>query len=220
MPIPRALAAAGLLAAAAYFGGLVAEARWLLVATKGIPIAVLIVGVLRGPQTPYARRIAAGLALALVGDMILMVHTEAAFLAGLVVNLLAHLVYIAAFLGTTRRPALALLVPYLAWTVPLFLFLQPKLGGMAAPVAAYTAAITAMMWRAGACVGHSPYTRAAQWSAALGAVGFALCDSVLAWHRFHTHLAWASYVIMSCYWLGQWGIARSAYLTPRTTRTA
>ena len=51
------------------------------------------------------------------------------------------------------------------------------------------------------------------------AVGFALCDSVLAWHRFHTHLAWASYVIMRCYWLGQWGIARSAYLTPRTTRT-
>jgi alkenylglycerophosphocholine/alkenylglycerophosphoethanolamine hydrolase len=210
--MPPALAGAGLLAAGVYFVGLVLGAPALLVATKALPVAALIVAVLRGPKGAYPRWITAGLTLAMIGDLILLGRSEGAFMAGLVANLIAHLVYVGAFLSTTRRPALVLLVPYLVWTVPLFLFVRPGLGGMAGPVAAYTAAITAMMWRAGACVGHSPRSRAAEWSAALGAMGFALCDSILAVNRFHTPLAWASYVLIAAYWLGQWGIARSAYL--------
>ena len=65
-----------------------------------------------------------------------------------------------------------------------------------------------MMWRAAA--GEETSSRWSQWVGVLGAMGFALCDSLIALNRFHRPIAGAQLAIMTFYWLGQLGLSLSA----------
>jgi alkenylglycerophosphocholine hydrolase len=154
----------------------------------------------------YARLLAAGLLVSMVAD----VAIEWSFMAGLALFLLAHLVYVAAFL-TGRPPLRPLrLVPVLVFLGGAYSAVAPGLGSLRGPVLAYMAAIGTMVWRAAARVGrHGPST-AAEWSACLGAVSFALSDTLLALDRFRAPMPHASYGIMLLYWAGQLGIGLSA----------
>ena len=64
------------------------------------------------------------------------------------------------------------------------------------------------MWRAAALLDRP----ADFWTLAafFGALLFAASDTLIAVNRFHTPTPGAGYLIIVSYWLGQWGIARSA----------
>lgn len=176
---------------------------WMIV--KPLPVLGLALWTARRPGR-YARVLTAGLLVSMVADLAI----EWSFMAGLGLFLLAHIVYVAAFLAG-RAPLRPLrLVPVLVFLAAAYAAVAPGLGSLRGPVLAYMAAIGTMVWRAAARVGrHGPAT-AAEWSACLGAVSFALSDTLLALDRFRAPIAGAHAVIMVLYWAGQLGIALSA----------
>ena len=97
--------------------------RWLWLAFKPLPVLGLGVWVLGAPRSAYRNRVAAGLMLSLVGDVLI----EASFVAGLAAFLLAHVAYIAAFLADTKRPRLLRALPIAAYGAGMTAFLWPRL---------------------------------------------------------------------------------------------
>ena len=79
------------------------------------------------------------------------------------------------------------------------------------PVAFYALTISAMLWRALARLGEPNIARASAWLAAIGAVLFVISDSLIGINRFVAPFDAARYAIIVTYWLGQFGIAASAF---------
>jgi alkenylglycerophosphocholine/alkenylglycerophosphoethanolamine hydrolase len=125
--------------------------------------------------------IAAGLLFSAFGDVLLGVDL---FLPGLVAFLLAHVAYLGAYLGRTRALHVLRLVPVVLYMWPIFKILEPHLGVMRAPVIAYMVVIAAMVWRAAAQIGENHRSPLLPWYATIGAVVFAISDTMVAWHRF------------------------------------
>ena len=203
----RILAVAGGLAAAGYLLGLGSPAWWLIV--KPVPALCLAAWVAGRGRGRGARWFALGLLVSAAGDELLELG-RGLFLAGLGAFLLAHLAYTAGFLMENRRPALVRAVPFVLWGALGFLAMRSDLGPVGGPVVVYMAAITAMMWRAAAGVGHDGPPRAHQWLALGGAVLFGASDTLIGLDRFHGPLESARVPIIILYWLGQLGIAAGA----------
>jgi alkenylglycerophosphocholine/alkenylglycerophosphoethanolamine hydrolase len=177
---------------------------------KPIPVALMVGWVLRGPRDRYGVGVATGLLFAMAGDIVLEFEGSTPFLAGLALNLIAHIAYIIAFGG--GHPPLALRRAFVFF-LPVGVLLgslYEGLGQMAAPVLAYGTAISAMMWRASARIGMQGQSSRGAWLATLGAIGFAICDSLIALNRFGSPIQGVALPIMLAYWFGQWGIAASA----------
>lgn len=134
------------------------------------------------------------------------VAIERSFLAGVALFLLAHALYVAAFVADERSLRAGRALPFALYAASMYAFLWPRLGTLAIPVGAYVVAIASMMWRAAARV--RPGEAAGRWALA-GALAFGLSDSLLALHRFHAPLPGASVAIMLTYWAGQLGITLS-----------
>jgi uncharacterized membrane protein YhhN len=118
--------------------------------------------------------VTAGLAISVVGDVLLLSRSQGAFLGGLVAFLLAHVAYATAFAPSSSRPLL--LLPVVAFAVASVLaWLWPRLGPMRLPVIAYCVVIGAMTWLALGV--PRPLVRA-------GAVLFFLSDLLVARGRF------------------------------------
>ncbi len=216
----RVLLAVGLLAAVVYIIAMWAKLPTVELITKGIPILCLIVWLWLLPRDRFANTIMAGLAMSLVADLV-MQWDKSLFLHGLVIFLMAQIIYIVAFVGVTKRGSWVRLLPFAAWGVIAFLLLSPNLSDLLLPVAIYIVAIISMMWRAAATVGAHGETRAYELAAVLGAISFGLSDTLLAFNRFVWHdtltmfsiqpsAPFISTLVMILYWLGQWGIALAA----------
>ncbi len=172
---------------------------------KPLPVIVLAFFVFTRGRGPLRRGVAIGLLASAVGDLLLGLDL---FLPGLFAFLGAHVAYLAAFVADTRAPAAGRALPFAAWGALLLGRLWPALGGLAWPVALYVVAICAMMWRAAARVGRR--SGLGPMAGLMGAVGFGISDSLIAWDRFGGKIAGAFVPIMLFYWLGQAGIARAA----------
>lgn len=185
---------------------------WPALALKLVPVSILVAWVARSaPAGAYRRWILIGLGLSLLGDLILALPTEAAFVPGLVAFLLAHLCYIRAFLGDTRAGAwpaagLALLVAAGMWS---YLHASGRLGPMLAPVTVYTLVIATMLWRALARRGVAGLADSARLGA-IGALLFVTSDGTLAVQKFVVQDVRLTVIVLSTYWLAQYGIAASA----------
>jgi uncharacterized membrane protein YhhN len=93
-------------------------------------------------RTP--RPLLLGLGFAFVGDMLLMVHGTATFLAGMAAFLGMQVCYLVAFRRAGSRPGWPVLAGYaLVWVVANAL-LWPHLGGLRLPILCYSVALTAM----------------------------------------------------------------------------
>jgi alkenylglycerophosphocholine hydrolase len=216
----RVLLAVGLIAAVTYIIALWAKLPTMQLITKGIPVLCLIVWVFKLPRDRFANLIMAGLIFSLAGDLILQLSNDL-FVIGLLLFLVAHLLYIAAFLGVTRRGSWVRLLPFAAWGIIAFLILQPYLGNMLLPVAGYIIVIEVMMWRSTALVGAQGKARDFELAAALGAIAFGLSDTLLALNRFIWHDTLTMFSIteaapfiptltITLYWLAQCGLALAA----------
>ncbi|MCY1080251.1 lysoplasmalogenase [Archangium lansingense] len=208
VPWTRGLAVLGVFGVAAFLAGLHLELPWLRLSSKAVPLLCLAVW-LWPPRERYAQWIAAGLALSLVGDMVLEAD-EQLFLPALGAFLLAHVAYVAAYLTVSRTPRWGVGALFFLFGVGIWLFLRPGLGGLAAPVGAYIAVICTMMWRSAALMSTEGLARREQWAALIGALCFGLSDTLLAFRLFVSPVAGLSYAIILLYWAGQLGITLSA----------
>lgn len=161
------------------------EARYspLRAAMKTLPVAALTLLPLTClSKAPVALALlAAALGLSALGDLLLAMKDQSRyFVRGLVAFLTAHVAYIAVFLPHAAMPdaaTLAAIGAALLAASALMVWLWPSLGKMRMPVFAYFAVIMAMVAAAFA-------VPAAPWTLAVGAVTFAVSDSLIAVRKF------------------------------------
>lgn len=127
----------------------------------------------------YGRIILIGLALSMVGDMCLLANGQGrGFVAGLASFLLAHVAYVAAFvgLGLSLQLVAIVLLPVIVLLLLMYRYLSPNVHApMRLPVASYVLVISLMLLAAGG-TGDA-------WIIG-GAVIFALSDIYVARERF------------------------------------
>jgi uncharacterized membrane protein YhhN len=179
----------------------------LRLATKVVPVLCLIAWLAPFPDADH-RRIAMGLGLSAVGD-VLLGFEPAFFVPGLVAFLGAQLTYTVAFVARTRRPRLLRALPAALLGAGAFLWLEPELGTLRLPVLAYICAICVMLWRAWAQPGDAALSPRLASFAALGATSFMLSDLLLAYNRFIAPELALQVLLMLLYWAAQWLIAAS-----------
>ncbi|UKS25001.1 lysoplasmalogenase [Paenibacillus sp. HWE-109] len=181
-------------------------ARWIL-KPGTIILIILLATVLRNAAKFYKRSIIAGLFISAIGDSFLLVSGNQWFTLGLVAFLIAHLVYICAFLTRWRFSFLYALslIPIAMYS---FFLLQGLHEGMLAggknglwgPILLYVIVISVMIWSA--VMSRSRLATA-------GAVLFFVSDSLLAWNMFVTPVPAAAYGVMISYYIAQFLLAAS-----------
>jgi uncharacterized membrane protein YhhN len=162
------------------------------IAAAGFVGAALANGAL---ETPYGTWILAGLALSLVGDVLLIPKERPrVFLAGLVAFLLGHVAYTFAFAVRGLDPATmaVAMATVLALGLAALRWLLPHVGAsMRRPVLAYVVVISAMLACAAGTVG-----RAGMPAIFAGAFAFYLSDLAVARQRF----------VAKSFWNKAWGL--------------
>ncbi len=157
----------------------------------------------------YKRLITLGLGLSLVGDVLLMLPVDL-FLPGLIVFLMAHVVYLTAFWVESPRgrgPGWAP-IPYVLYAVLVYSLLIPGLEEMTIPVFVYVIIINWMGWFA--LRRWWMLRQPAAGMAAVGALFFMFSDTVLALNRFLQPFEAATALVLVSYYVAQWLLARSA----------
>lgn len=199
-----------LMGALTFLYGLSVHADLLCLVVKPLPVLALLGWLHDAPPGDYRRWISLGLMFSLLGDVLLAWPGDL-FVFGLGAFLIAHLAYLKAYLSDCRRLALLpLLLALGVGAVLLGILISQGLGPLLVPVMVYGLAISAMLWRALARLGSDVPTRSALLAAG-GAVAFVFSDSVIGISRFVVAFEAAPYLIILSYWLGQWGIAASAF---------
>ncbi|MFT4924478.1 MAG: putative membrane protein YhhN [Phenylobacterium sp.] len=180
---------------------------------KPLTILIIIFAVLAlGPNNNYQQIIIAGLVFSMAGDCFLMLRQQQ-FIAGLLSFLVAHILYCVAFyqqlttLLTTPLPWHTLpwlCIPALAF----YAYLWSGLDKLKAPVLIYISAIVMMAFLSLAVYLETSSNYAL--AAFIGALIFMVSDASLALNKFKLPFVAAQAVILSTYYLAQWGIAYSA----------
>jgi len=199
-----------LMGAVTFIYGLSIHATLLCLLVKPLPVLALLGWLHDAPASDYRRWITLGLLFSVLGDVLLAWPADL-FVFGLAAFLIAHLAYLKAYLSDCRRAALLpLLLAFSVGAVLLSVLIAHGLGPLLVPVVIYALAISAMLWRALARLG-SDVPKPSAWLAAAGALAFVFSDSVIGISRFVVAFEAAPYLIILSYWLGQWGIAASAF---------
>ena len=173
--------------------GVAIDLLWLRLAAK--PVILLAMMAWIWPiKSRYQQWILAGLGFSILGGLLLEV--PGLFLAGLIAFLLAHLAYIGAYLKDARGWALGRVIPFFLYGAAVYVLLWPGLNGMALPVGVYILAISTMMWRAAARLGSRGTPTRGEWAALIGAILFALSDTLIGVVAFLNPLAWLTYPIL------------------------
>ena len=139
-----------------------------------------------GVQPSYTIWVLAGLWLSMGGDVALMSQSDRAFRIGLLLFLLAHIVYAIAFTVPNGFHPQDLITGavLLGLSVAVFVYLRPELGKMKAPVLLYILVICFMVNRAISTFFGEAFSTTQAWMISLGAVLFMASDLVLATNRF------------------------------------
>lgn len=157
-------------------------------------------------EKPLRLIIVFALVLSLVGDILLMfVDTSPNyFLFGLVAFLLAHVMYVIAFLKhrNKNRNPLGFMVFLIIYAAGLFYLLKDGLNDMLIPVIIYMLVILSMSTAAFLRKGNVP--KMSYVLVFLGALFFMISDSILALNKFYEPLAFSNISIMLTYALAQY----------------
>lgn len=157
-----------------------------------------------------------GLIFSWAGDMVLQIT----FVPGLILFLLAHAMYLAAFFMTPGKSTIFtlriwLLIPVLLYGAGLCWYLYGDLGDMRLPVIVYAAVILLML--TGALNRSEKVNRNSYRLVLAGAVLFVLSDSAIAVNRFTWDFDYSGFVIMSTYIAAQYLIT-TGYIRQFTDR--
>ncbi len=178
-------------------------------AAKPLLLPPLIAAVAGFSVFPTRRLLLLALVFSWFGDVTLMFapHSQWYFICGLLLFLIAHLMYIALFAKIKRSGSGTFYALYAGWVaVAVYLcamlyVLFPKLGALQIPVVVYAVVISTML--AMALLGLFRWPSPSNRYIFAGAVCFVLSDSLLAFDKFHTPLPMASVWIMSTYLAAQ-----------------
>jgi len=167
---------------------------------KPLTMVILIAWLVIGAGVPASLSVPTSLFLAalcfsLLGDILLMLPAGR-FLLGLVLFLVAHLGYIAAFTWKRARPSASEVLLAAAVGVLLALLLPRIRAGLRRsghptyllPVGAYAVVLGGMLWSAVAVLLHDSWLAAGAIWVALGGASFFASDVSLVWDRFVTPL--------------------------------
>lgn len=171
---------------------------------------LLILGIAASaPANAYQELIVAALVLSMLGDVCLMFNGDVWFGAGLGSFLIAHALFVAAFVQGLHPIA----VPLYAWAVlpygaVLLYFLLPRTGPLKLPVLVYCSVIGLMVVTAAAR--YNGFGDPAALRVLIGALFFLASDSLLAVRQFVGPYAGAQALILSTYWIAVGLIASSA----------
>jgi len=178
-------------------------------------IAVLLINL-----KPFENRINTlvlmGLIFSWAGDMVL----QFTFVPGLILFLLAHLMYLAAFFMTPGKSTIftqriGLLIPLTLYGAGLCWYLYGDLGDMRLPVFVYAAVILLML--TGALNRFEKVNLRSYRLVLAGAILFVLSDSAIAINRFTWDFDYSGFVIMSTYIAAQYLIT-TGYIRQFTDR--
>lgn len=178
--------------------------------TLGVIAVALLSFLVPGSRAAFTLGIGLGLVLSLGGDVALMFRSNRAFLIGLVLFLLAHIVYSVVFTvpnGFHRQDLISGAV-LLALAIPIYLYLRPGLGGLKGPVILYIVVICFMVNRAVSTFWGEAFTQTQAWLMSTGAFLFWLSDLMLAINRFRRRFR-AESLSLFLYYGGQLLIALS-----------
>ncbi|MFH2130033.1 MAG: lysoplasmalogenase [bacterium] len=173
-------------------------------------LIILIALLMDAGNRPYKTAILLGLIFCFGGDMALMFESKKAFLVGLVLFLIGHVVYAATlviyngflfkgFLVTGIIALISLLV---------FAYLQSGLGSMKIPVIFYMVVISFMLNSAVLTFAGDTFNPTQAWLLSTGAALFYISDVILAINRFKKPFAY-NRINLLFYYAGQYGIALS-----------
>ncbi len=194
------------LAAIAYMAAMALDVPILKALAKPLPMLALIVLVSLESAGRFRNLVLAGFICSLVGDVFLL-DKQDHFLLGLVYFLVAHLFYIAAFLGQDWKFRPLLFLPFGLCGALIFFTLRPHLGDLLIPVIVYITVISVMCWRAAAMLLGKPGPCSR--FALAGAAAFMVSDAILAFNQFGFPFAAAPYLVIATYWLSQYLISRA-----------
>jgi uncharacterized membrane protein YhhN len=211
VPIPFLVVSVTLLVRAEYRG----RRDQVYVAKPISTLLVILVAALAftrpGRDAGYTAWILAGLALSMVGDVVLMFSGRRALLGGLLAFLLAHVAYTLVFTLYNRfqRSDLITGAVLLGIAAAVYLYLAPGLDRMKVPVAVYILIICLMVNRAWSTLFGDTFGRTAAWLVAAGAFLFWISDLMLGINRFRRPFSW-NRISLGFYYAGQLLIALSA----------
>lgn len=155
----------------------------------------------------YALQIAIGLFFCLLGDCFLLI--DAYFIYGLLSFLMAHLIFLYAFIkrqGWQWRPEVAVLLLFFAGAV--FSLISKDLGTLFNPVLIYLIVIVLMSWQ-GWAMTLNPKMEQRRFLG--GAVSlFLVSDSLIAINKFSYPFSLSGVLILATYWFAIYFIAHSA----------
>jgi uncharacterized membrane protein YhhN len=159
----------------------------------------------------YSWAIIIALGFCLVGDICLAFDSAKAFLAGLVVFLMGHLVYSATFIYMAKLNVWTIGALVLASTVSgiVYTWLKPHLGSLRGPVIVYVVVITVMVAAAGTVAGDAKFSIIGRWLVGGGAVHFYLSDLFVARQRFIVQAFLNRAIGLPLYYVGQFFLAFS-----------
>lgn len=171
---------------------------------------VLIAGIAAlAPESDYRTMILVGLGLSLIGDIALMFNSNAAFMTGLGSFLLAHLLFMWAFLSGVETRAVPLWAyGFVVYGVAFAAILLPRAGALKIPVLLYGAILTAMAVTAS--IRWNGLGNASGLLALVGATFFVVSDSALGARKFIGPYRGAQGLILATYWTAIGLIAASA----------
>ncbi len=186
--------------------------------TKPIATLLVIAAALLSLTIPETTRqytilIVVGLIFCLGGDVALMfMDSKKAFLIGLILFLLGHVIYAVTFLMYGGAPGEIIWIGLilLIFVALFYTYLYSGLGKMKVPVALYVLIISAMVTFATATLFSGIVPKTTAWLITLGSILFLISDVVLAINRFKVPLKYDRLSLIP-YYLGQFLIAISTY---------
>jgi len=158
--------------------------------------------------------ITAGLLFSLGGDIALMFTSERSFLAGLVLFLIAHILYSIGFTwfnGILWQDFIFVLPVLVIGSAAIYAFLYPGLGKMKIPVSLYVLVITFMVWRAVSTLFGTTFSPLQAILITDGAILFYLSDVILAFGEFKPPFYCARTLNLLTYYAAQLLIALSTF---------
>ena len=193
----RSIYILSIIAAIFFLAGVFYDIQQLRLLTKPVPVLLLIVLLCR--HHPRERVFLGALIFSVLGDIILELPDMLPFAAGLASFLVAHLLYIRCFLRRVGTYYWWPIIPILLYCGSLFFWMKPGLGSLLIPVALYVLVISAMLWSASVYAQNHRH-----FLPLVGAIVFALSDSMIAINRFIAEFDGARYAIIMTYWIAQY----------------
>ena len=212
MPVSLVLTFAAVISGVTYIGTTYAGSQRQRYLFKPLTTALILMLALILPEpvsSPYRILIALGILFSLGGDVFLMAPRDM-FVWGLASFLVAHLLYIAAYVSRGGfQMHWMILLPFALYVAIFLSILLPYAGAVKAPVILYAIVLTMMGWQA-----TELWWALRDGSALLAMIGallFIASDSILALDKFRTPIRQRDLLIMSTYYAALLGIAWSIH---------